>query len=159
MGKDTSTKIDNREFLEVIERAPLVAIDLIIRDAGGRILMGMRNNEPAKGAWFVPGGRIRKNETMDEAFERISRNELGIRYHRSQAGFLGVFECMYDTNFLRVDGIGTHYVVLAYEICVSSRPTLTHDEQHKGFRWFSYEEATRDVQVHRYVLPYYRMPA
>ena len=150
--------MDNQRFLEVVERAPLVAIDLVVKDTGGRILMGMRNNEPAKDTWFVPGGRIRKNETMDDAFERISRHELGVRYHRSQATFLGVYEFLYDTNFLRVDGIGTHYVVLAYEICPSSRPSLTHDEQHKEFHWFSYEEATRNPLVHRYVLPYYRMP-
>jgi colanic acid biosynthesis protein WcaH len=35
-------------------------------------------NEPAKGKYFVPGGVIRKNETMQDAFARILKAEVGI---------------------------------------------------------------------------------
>jgi hypothetical protein len=41
--------------------APLVSIDLIIRDNADRVLLGLRNNEPAKGYFFVPGGIILKD--------------------------------------------------------------------------------------------------
>ncbi|MCH5770603.1 GDP-mannose mannosyl hydrolase, partial [Salmonella enterica] len=51
------------DFRRAVEMLPLVSIDLLLRDAEGRYLTGLRSNPPAQGAWFVPGGRIRKNET------------------------------------------------------------------------------------------------
>ena len=50
--------LNNDEFAQVVRNAPLVAIDLIIRDPEQRVLVGLRMNEPAKGKWFVPGGTI-----------------------------------------------------------------------------------------------------
>ena len=44
------------EFVLVVRNAPLVAIDLIIRDPDRCVLVGLQTNEPAKGKWFVPGG-------------------------------------------------------------------------------------------------------
>lgn len=55
---------------------PLVAIDLIVRSEE-KVLLGRRTNEPAKGFFFVPGGRIFKGETARTAFQRITLAELG----------------------------------------------------------------------------------
>ena len=74
-------RLGREEFLEVVDRAPLVSIDLAVRDAKGRVLLGKRTNEPAKGCWFVPGGRIHKNERLDAAFRRICLDELGKQYY------------------------------------------------------------------------------
>lgn len=139
----------------MIKNSPLASIDLIVRDFDDRILLGRRINEPAKGMWFVPGGRIHKNESVDEAFTRISLSELGIEYRRSQSRFIGVFENIYDTNFLEKPNIGTHYVVLAYEIRPSILPAKPPMTQHNEFRCFAKDEAISDSQVHRYVVPYY----
>jgi colanic acid biosynthesis protein WcaH len=59
--------INKQQFLEVISRTPLVSIDLVIRDSKNRILLGRRVNEPARGKWFVPGSRILKDESLDDA--------------------------------------------------------------------------------------------
>ena len=76
----------------------------------------MRNNEPAKGFWFVPGGRILKNERVSEAFERIMKEELGLDVSYQDAELVGVFDHMYDTNFANKQGFGTHYVVITHKI-------------------------------------------
>jgi 8-oxo-dGTP pyrophosphatase MutT (NUDIX family) len=65
------------QFADVVRFAPLVSIDLVIRDPDGAMLVGMRSSAPAKGFWFVPGGRIRKNETIRNAFARILKAETG----------------------------------------------------------------------------------
>ncbi len=52
--------MDSTVFLKVIDAAPLVTIDLIIRNPKSDVLLGKRLNRPAQGFWFVPGGRIRK---------------------------------------------------------------------------------------------------
>jgi len=66
--------LSHSDLNTVIRLAPLVAIDLIIRDPQDRILLGLRNNEPAKGYFFVPGGIILKDEPLAEAFVRIMKN-------------------------------------------------------------------------------------
>lgn len=155
-------KIDNQKFLEIIENTPLVSIDLILRDSRNRLLLGRRVNEPAKGKWFVPGGRIRKDESIDEAFERISVEEIGRKFSRTDARLLDVYTHWYDTNFLSRPGISTHHVVLAYEIGVPENFQIKTREQHSDYRWFSSDEADpavsdhADPDVHEYVLPYFR---
>lgn len=146
------------ELLQVIQRTPLVSIDLIVRDADGRILLGWRNREPAKDNWFVPGGRILRNEDLDVAFRRISSRELGIQYERTQAQLLGVFQHIYDTNFQGLPGIGTHYIVLSYELRPSQLPGRLPTEQHREYRWFTCTDAAHTKEVHPYVLPYFLHP-
>ena len=102
------------------------------------MLVGMRRNEPAKGTWFVPGGRIRKDETLARALARISEWELGVPLHADDVRFAGVFEHFYATNFAEVDGISTHYVVLAY---IVKRAFNTDDlpaVQHSEWAWLSH---------------------
>ena len=49
--------LDAHTFKTVIGNAPLVSIDFCLV-CEGQILLGKRNNEPLKGEWFTPGGRI-----------------------------------------------------------------------------------------------------
>jgi colanic acid biosynthesis protein WcaH len=78
--------------------APLVSVDIIIKDPEQRALIGLRLNEPAKGYYFVPGGVIRKFETIQSAFSRILEAETGLNASINQAKFMGVFEHFYETN-------------------------------------------------------------
>ncbi len=150
-------KLSNTEFLEVISRTPLVAIDLVIRDPENNILLGRRINEPAKGKWFVPGGRILKGESLEAAFERISVAEIGERHFRSEARLIGVFTHNYDTNYFLVDGVTTHYVVLAFELRVNKRFKISTSKQHDEFNWFSHR--SQDSDIHEYTLAYFNHPS
>src|SRR5580692_10716108 len=85
-------------FAQVVRNTPLISIDLVLRDPMGAVLVGHRTFEPAKGYWFVPGGRIGKLETLDEAFARIITEETGIGVSRQDARLLGVYEHFYSTN-------------------------------------------------------------
>src|SRR5262245_15102798 len=69
------TMLSRQDFLQVVRDAPLVSIDLIVRNLEGEVLLGLRNNRPAQGWWFVPGGIVRKNERFEQAFRRISQAE------------------------------------------------------------------------------------
>lgn len=124
-------------FLAVVEWTPLVSIDLIVRDGDGRMLVGYRCNRPAQGYWFVPGGRIHKNERLDDAFQRVSETELGVGYARSAARFLGVFEHLYPDNFGGEAGSGTHYVVLSFRLTVDSAQLSLPRDQHSEYLWLS----------------------
>ena len=147
--------LDKKTFAEVVRHTPLISIDLIVRNSSGKYLLGMRNNEPARNYWFVPGGRINKNEILDDAFSRISQKELGKIFKREGASFKGVYQHMYDTNFSQQGDFGTHYVVLAHVLDVGDY-TPVSDEQHEEYRWMSAEEILSDDMVHEYTKDYFR---
>ncbi len=126
-------RLDQDAFLAVIKNAPLVSIDLIIKNQRNNYLLGRRVNEPAKGQYFVPGGVVHKGQTLADAFADVARNELGIEIPFESAIFLGVYEHIYDNNFAGIDDLGTHYVVLAYEITLPDieldrLPRVQHSE-------------------------------
>lgn len=85
-------------FKTIVEHTPLISIDLIIRNDKGEVLLGQRLNRPAKNYWFVPGGRIFKDESFEIAFKRITFEELGYQITLDQANFLGVYEHFYNDN-------------------------------------------------------------
>jgi colanic acid biosynthesis protein WcaH len=149
--------VDAARFLEVVDRTPLVSIDLVVVDPNQRVLCGRRVNQPARGYWFVPGGRIRKDELLDDAFERIASVELGGGpWLRADASLLGVFDHLYDTNFADAPDITTHYVVLAHRIDVEVRVDPPED-QHSEYRWLSEVDArSGDALVHRNTLEYFK---
>src|SRR5688500_18561957 len=124
------------EFAWLVRIAPLVSMDLIVRDAERRVLVGLRRFEPAKNFYFVPGGRIRKNETLAAAFSRILQTEIGFAGDFQASQFLGVYQHLYSTNRFEHQGFGTHYVVLAYEV-EAARGEIRLDAQHAAYQWVS----------------------
>ncbi|WP_025601089.1 GDP-mannose mannosyl hydrolase [Burkholderia sp. WSM2230] len=145
------------DFLDVVRLTPLVAIDLIVSDADGRILIGHRRNRPARGTWFVPGGRILKDETLDAAFSRIADAELGVaKLARSSARFEGVFEHHYSDNFAGEPGVSTHYIVLAYALTLAGMQLLGRPDQHSGYLWLTPAQLLARGDVHENTKAYFR---
>jgi colanic acid biosynthesis protein WcaH len=64
----------------------IIAIDLIVHNKLGQILLGMRKNPPAQNTYFTPGGRAFKFESLNDAFARTIRDELGIDFRQRIAG-------------------------------------------------------------------------
>ncbi|MFD5096972.1 NUDIX hydrolase [Amycolatopsis thailandensis] len=50
----------------------------IVHDRLGRILLIQRANEPGRGLWSVPGGRVEPGETDEVAVIREMREETGL---------------------------------------------------------------------------------
>jgi GDP-mannose mannosyl hydrolase len=144
------------DFAHIVQHAPLVSIDLIIRDPERNALLGLRVNEPAKGRYFVPGGVIWKNETISAAFARILKTETGLRVSFADARLLGVFEHFYETNRFNRPDFGTHYIVLAYELSLRHWPSIEIDSQHSDVRWMSEAEILSAADVHPNTKAYFR---
>lgn len=145
------------DFREVIHRTPLVSIDLVLINQCNEVLLGKRVNRPAMGLWFVPGGRIRKNETLSQAFRRLTSDELGMGLELGEAQSLGTYEHFYvDSVFGETaSDPSTHYVVLAYRL-----PTLKISgdvlplTQHSHYRWWPLDQALHSGEVHPYTKAY-----
>jgi len=143
--------LDNATFKTIVDSAPLISIDVLAK-RNNKVLLGKRVNKPAQDYYFSIGGRIRKNETIDNAMTRIFQNELNIEL-QSKPKFIGVFEHFYNDSIY--EDVSTHYVNLAYEYEVEEVPNLP-TEQHDEYKWFTIDELLESKQVHKHVKDYFK---
>lgn len=133
------------DWKTIVQNIPIVSVDLLVQVKNG-IVLGKRTNEPAKGEWFTPGGRVYKGETRTDAVTRIAKNELGVDIEIIES--LGAFEHMYETA--EVEGAETkHYLANGYVV----RPVTEEfrpDDQHADLQVF---ESVPD-SLHPYVRAY-----
>lgn len=145
--------LDSEIFQTVIENAPLVSIDLCIV-CDGSLLLGLRNNEPLKGVWFTPGGRILKNEAWTESLKRIALSELGLQVDGSEHfRLMGVWDHFYENSVIS-ESISTHYVNLPHYMRIERLPDLKLDNQHNEMAWFDLDHVVNDNSFHEYMQIY-----
>lgn len=147
-------RLDEQVFKTVVASTPLVSIDLIVQHSNGQVLLGRRTNRPAKGYWFVPGGRIYKDETFDQAFRRLTKIELGQEYSMETSQFLGPYQHLYTDNFSGSD-FSTHYVVLGYKLGLDLEIHTLPAEQHNRYQWWNVSELLESEQVHSNTKAYF----
>ena len=139
--------LDANTFAHIIQHTPLVSIDLVVQNTQGDYLLGQRTQRPAQDSWFVPGGRIFKNESLDTAFQRLTLNELGQNLDRQYARLLDIYEHFYQDSMFDPQ-TSTHYVVLAYKLSLNLDLNQLPKQQHQGYRRYSAQQALTDPQVH-----------
>ena len=83
---------------------PCVCVGAVAID-DGNLLLVRRGNEPGRGTWSVPGGRVEPGETIQEAVVRELREETGIE--GVCTGLIGVAESIGDHH---------HHVILDYAV-------------------------------------------
>jgi colanic acid biosynthesis protein WcaH len=149
-------KIPADIFMQIVRNTPLISIDLLLHNENNEILLGWRNNQPAKNHWFVPGGRIYKNETIKDAFSRIMTAETGLTMEMEQAGFHGIYEHFHpDQNFMDEAGFGTHYIVLSFDIQLAGELNSLPLHQHSDYKWLAIPDLLDDPLVHQYTKNYF----
>ena len=153
MNKTIKNFLVEDEWKFCVKNLPIIAIDLIIKNKKSEILMGIRSNNPAKDFFFVPGGRIFKNEKVANAFERISLIELGKSLKINDAKFLNYYEHFYQNSLWNSKDISTHYLVLAFEYNSTINDKFNLNKQHKSFKWVS-KKNKNDLNIHEYALNY-----
>lgn len=142
----------------VISSTPLISLDLIVRNSQQQILLGKRINKPAQGYWFVPGGRVLKDETLECAYKRLVKKELGIKEKAIEsfnAKFKGIYQHIYNDNVTGSD-FSTHYVVIAYEVEFDGSLKELPKDQHSSYKWLSEKALLIDGIVHKHTKWYFQ---
>ena len=154
---DENKLIPDKLFSKIVSFSPLVSVDLVIENNNQEFLLGLRENRPAYGYWFVPGGRIRKNEKIHDTVDRILENEIGVSQDDYEVSFIGVFEHFYpDSVFEKKLGISTHYVAIAFQVMFAGEEgRVINDSQHSELKWFSLEDIIDNEDVHHYCKEYF----
>ena len=113
---------------------PLPCVDLLVTHKRNLLLM-LRNNEPGKDLWFTPGGRIFKDEKLEDTVKRVLSEETGLQ----------------PTNITQISTMShiwptAHTVTTYFKVEVNS-DKVKLDEQHRGYRWIN----TMEDGLHPYL--------
>ena len=148
--------LSDKDFRSLIRNSILLSIDLIIKNRSGEVLLGQRKNDPAKGYWFVPGGRIYKNETFTGALHRICHSEVGELKQHSTFTFLGMYNHIYEDNFFNDPDFNTHYVAMGIGLQLSViKMKDSMNDQHENFIFMDIPTLERRKDVHPFTKYYF----
>ena len=135
--------LDEITWKECVKSVPITAIDLVFVRDKSHVLMGQRNNEPAMNSYFVPGGRVYKNERIIDAFNRILLSETGLNFPFNKTTSMGLYEHFYNVTAWSSSECSTHYIIEARLIEIEQeniKLKINLNEQHSDFEWISLED-------------------
>jgi len=135
-------RIPQEQYDIIIENVPIACVDVAIV-AKGSVLLVKRLDHPAKGEWWLPGGRILKTEMMKEAAIRKARDEVGINCHVGP--IIHTAETIFPDgpNDIPIHSINSCFFM--YPVAESFKVYL--DEHSEGYKWVNYIP----TDVHPYV--------
>lgn len=117
-------------YRQILECLPIACVDIAIVHRGA-VLLVKRKDAPARGAWWVPGGRVWKGETMRETALRKAREEVGLECHVGP--IIHTAETIFPDG---PGGIAVHSIntcFFLYPEARDARPRL--DAHHAGTKW------------------------
>ncbi len=118
-------------YKKIYAAVPIFCVDVVAEDPKGNFLIVRRRNEPARGKWWVPGGRVLKNEPLRRAAVRKLKEETGIagRFERT----IGLYEFFAQRGpFV---GIRAHTPIAVCLVCIAGKGRVRLDRQSGEFRW------------------------
>jgi 8-oxo-dGTP pyrophosphatase MutT (NUDIX family) len=126
--------IEENLYSQIRQLLPIACVD-ILAVHNGRLLLLLRNFEPAKDFWFTPGGRINYGETLEQAALRELREETGLAATRLEKK--GVMSHFYPTS---------HCVTIFFRAEVRCDQVKLNQE-HRDYKWICESDDT----IHPYV--------
>lgn len=113
---------------------PVATVGALIVDGAGRCLM-IRTHKWSH-RWGIPGGKIQRGESCEEALRREILEETGLPI--TDVRFVMVQDCIEPPEFQR----SAHFLLLNYVArCPLAEPQVVLNEEAQAFRWVTLEEA------------------
>ena len=138
-------KIPESLYSQIIRMMPIACVDLLVANEADEILLVKRNNHPAKGHWWFPGGRIWFGETRRAAVRRKLKEECQLR--AATITDLGTYDVILD----RPDtGSISHGVTSLYQVGVENHQALCLDQQSCNAQWKAAPKWLKE-QLHPFV--------
>jgi 8-oxo-dGTP diphosphatase len=110
-------------YQKIVDSLPIASVEAVIVK-GDSFLLLKRSNVPVKGFWWFAGGRIRKNETFQEALHREIEEETGLELTESK--LLNVYERIFPER---------HDITIAYICKCKGKIKLNNEHsQHKYYK-------------------------
>jgi len=117
-------------YRKFLQRMPVACVDVAIVDHGS-VLLVKRKDAPARGAWWVPGGRVWKGEMLRETAARKAREEVGIECHVGP--IIHTAETIFPDGPGGIDVHSINACFFAYPVAPNAETRL--DDHHAGHKW------------------------
>ncbi len=115
------------EFHDVYSKVPRLTVEVVLKSDKG-VLLSLRDIEPCKGLWHLPGGTVFIGEKLTDAVSRVARRELGVKV--AAAKFLDYIE--YPEHYAQT---GESVVGLAF--LAEYDGELQPNEEASELEWFN----------------------
>ena len=122
--KQETNHIPTEQYNQIAELIPIASVEAVIQ-IDGAFLFLKRNNQPAKGEWWFPGGRIKKGETLQEALHREVKEETGLTV--TQYKLINVYSRVFPQR---------HDITIAYH-CRTEKQKITLNNEHTEYKLLS----------------------
>ena len=110
---------------------PMVGVGVMIQNAEGKILMGLRQGSHGAGLWAFPGGSLEFGDSVMETARREVLEETGLVV--GELVLVSVFE---ELQFVKTDG--KHFLDLGIKAqYLGGEPQVMEPHKCKEWRWFS----------------------
>jgi colanic acid biosynthesis protein WcaH len=138
--------IPDADYDKILEMIPILCVDVVIVNQAKCLLL-KRKNHPAKGQWWFPGGRMLKSETIEQAVNRKTAEEVNL-----QGQYLGILS-IEETQFPEAGSMlcDIHTVNICCKMYVNSVLSLKVNDEHDGYKWVDRHEAA-DLILHKSVI-------
>lgn len=123
--------IPNKDYKMILSHMPIVCIDGVVVNENGEYLLVKRKNEPLKGKYWVPGGRLLKNEKLKDAIKRKMNQELGVDVKVEK--LLGFFEIFFGKTPFNISS-GFHAISFVFQLRLLKHP-IKLDNQSSDWKW------------------------
>jgi len=138
--------IPKGDYEKILEVLPILCVDCVISH-NGKCLLLRRINEPAKGQYWFPGGRVNKNEKIKDASLRKAREEVSLECRFEK--IISIEETMFARQGDMLTDI--HTVNVCCHLSALEVDNFELDDTHDGFVWVDAEEA-KMLDLHEGVL-------
>jgi colanic acid biosynthesis protein WcaH len=128
-------------YAKILANVPISCVDFCLAYKG-RILLVKRIDAPAKGLWWVPGGRVLKGEMMYEAVCRKCVDEIGVECFTGP--IVHTAETIFPDGPL---GQSTHSINSCFLVYPKNSQEVTLDSHHEDYVWVN----KIDDNLHPYV--------
>lgn len=82
-NSNTDYPLTNDEFVSIYSKVPRLTVEVVLISKEG-MLLTLRDIEPHKGVWHLPGGTVYYGEKLNEAVSRVAKKELGITVTKAE---------------------------------------------------------------------------
>lgn len=133
-----SNHFGNELYKLIHKNMPIACVDIILKTTNGQFLLVKRNNEPCKNQMWLVGGRVKRNESLEDAAERKVKEEIGIKINNPQK-VAGGYETVFSEDPFG-HGQGTHTINTCYlaEISDEESSKIKLDRLHSEYQLFSF---------------------
>jgi colanic acid biosynthesis protein WcaH len=130
----TKHNIPENLYNEILRSIPIPCVDIVIVSNGCALLI-KRKEPPAKGQWWIPGGRVLKGETLKEAARRKAVEEVGVDCHVGP--IIETSETIFPDGPSDIPIHSVNSCFLLYPIEDSSKIRVSLDEHHDDWKWIN----------------------